>query len=148
MPIPQLDSDGYLPPGVHECTLDEVKAFFCRFQASDQRPRLCEKLHNYVSELRVAGIAKYLIVNGSFVTSKDRPNDIDLVLVLNDDVRLDREIPPFQYNARSGKFVKRNYGFDLYPAFEGDKTESSMINFFAMVRGVPGRSKGFLKLII
>ncbi len=149
MPIPQLDPDGFLPPGVHECTLDELKTLFCRFQGSDRRPRLCENLDKYVTELRAARVGKHLIVNGSFVTSADRPNDIDLLLVLNDGLQLNRDVPPFEYNARSGKFVKRNYGFDLYTVFEGDQSETSMLSYFAMViRGIPGRAKGYLKLVL
>jgi hypothetical protein len=44
MPIPDLDQGGFLPPGVHDCSLEEIGERFARFQVSDRRMRLFDKL--------------------------------------------------------------------------------------------------------
>jgi hypothetical protein len=105
MPVPPLDENGFLPVGVHDCTLVEIEARFGIFQDSDQRPRLFEKLQAVIAEAQAARFARFLLIDGSFVTVKAAPNDIDLVLVLplTHDVRAD--LPPAQYNLVSKKRV-------------------------------------------
>ena len=61
MPIPLLNELGLLPPGVHECTMDEIEERFARFQKTDQRIRLFEKLVRYVKEARGTGLAVALL---------------------------------------------------------------------------------------
>jgi hypothetical protein len=82
MPVPSLDQHGLLSPGVHDCTLDEIRDRFGSFQTSDQRAKLFQKLVAFVVEAQMARFARCLLIDGSFVTAKANPNDIDLVLVL------------------------------------------------------------------
>lgn len=145
MPIPALDSRGILPVGVHECTLPEIQSAFGQFQGTDRRPQLFAQLERYVRDVRAAGVGRYLIVDGSFVTSKPDPNDIDVLLVLRDDVDFSVEVPPFQYNARSRKYVKREYKLDFYVGFEGDYSSSEMLTVFSQVREDPAVRKGVLR---
>ncbi len=42
--IPALDADGFLPEGVFECSLDELRERFGRFQRSDKRLNLAANL--------------------------------------------------------------------------------------------------------
>ena len=73
MPIPAFDEHGLLPVGVHDCTLDEIKASFGSFQGSqgsDRRPQLFAKLESFVAEARAARLVRSIIVDGSFVTTK------------------------------------------------------------------------------
>src|SRR5437773_328172 len=78
--------DGVLPNGVHVCTLEEVVQQFGRFQSSDRRLRLTEALKRYVKEVRALGIATALIIDGSYVTMKAKPSDIDMILILRPNV--------------------------------------------------------------
>jgi len=50
MPIPDYDEHGLLPPGVHSCTLAELKERFGRFSTSSQRLELFAKWEQYVQE--------------------------------------------------------------------------------------------------
>ena len=77
MTIPNLDHDGFLPEGVHECSLVELDEQFGRFQGSDRRSVLFAKFVEYLGEVRSSGLATFVIVDGSFVTAKAEPNDID-----------------------------------------------------------------------
>lgn len=98
MPIPNLLTDGLLPDGLHDCTIEEVIERFAPFQGSDRRPSLGRELQQYVMELRSAEVGKYLVVDGSFITSKPAPSDVDLLLVLREYVTLGEIVPPFRYN--------------------------------------------------
>lgn len=148
MPIPELLPDGLLPDGVHECTLEELIDRFGRFQESDRRPKLARELATYFAELRSAGIGKYLIVDGSFVTGKPRPSDVDLLLVLKDDVDLAAPVPPFRYNARSRRYVRKHFPFDFAFGYDGDATSTEYLGLFREVKYQPGQVKGYLKVAL
>ncbi|MDA0831740.1 MAG: hypothetical protein O2955_07835 [Planctomycetota bacterium] len=77
--IPPFDDRGYLPPGIHPATLDEIDERFGR--ESEIRRAQIESLRWLVELSRKAGI-KRLVINGSFVTDTLEPNDVDCVLLL------------------------------------------------------------------
>ncbi|MBI2926746.1 MAG: hypothetical protein HYY24_13700 [Verrucomicrobia bacterium] len=82
MPIPPLDQDGFLPIGVHECTLGEIKGRFGVFRGSDRRPQLFARLQAFLSEAKACGLVVSVVVDGSFVSAKPEPNDIDLIVAV------------------------------------------------------------------
>ncbi len=63
-----------------------------------------------------------LLIDGSFVTDKPDPNDIDLILDLPQTYDFRSELRPFEYNLVSRRRVANRYGFDLLVARE-DSTE-------------------------
>ena len=77
--IPSCNDDGYLPPGVHRATLEEIAARFG--QESELRRAQMESLRWLVELAWRAGVQR-IIVNGSFVTEKLEPNDVDCVLLI------------------------------------------------------------------
>jgi hypothetical protein len=85
MPIPTLNPDGLLPVGIQDCTLDELKTGFGSFQGNDQRQLLFARLEGFLAEVRAAILVRSILVDGSFVTSKPDPNDIDLILIVASD---------------------------------------------------------------
>jgi hypothetical protein len=80
--IPQFTDDGYLPPGIHSATLEEVAVRFG--QESELRRVQMESVRWLVELARRAG-AQRIVVNGSFVTGKLEPNDVDCVLLIGSD---------------------------------------------------------------
>lgn len=86
--IPPFDEHGYLPPGVHPATLDEVEARFGR--ESELRRVQMESLRWLVELVHRAGVAR-LILNGSFVTEVFEPNDVDCVLLIGAGFPRDKE---------------------------------------------------------
>lgn len=77
--IPPFDDHGYLPPGIHPATLDEIAARFgCE---SELRRVQMESLRWLVDLAGRAGVVR-LIINGSFVTEVLEPNDVDCVLLI------------------------------------------------------------------
>lgn len=77
--IPHLNEDGYLPPGIHPATLEEIAARFG--QESELRQAQMESLRWLIDLAQRAGVQR-IVVNGSFVTDKLEPNDVDCVLLI------------------------------------------------------------------
>jgi hypothetical protein len=109
MPIPPLNSDGVLPAGLFDCTLQEVRARFGSFAGSDQRARLLERLENLAGVMRSSGLFEALIIDGSFVTAKPAPNDIDLLAVLRPGHDFEADLPMSQYALVSRTLLRRRW---------------------------------------
>ena len=77
--LPALGEDGYLPPGLHLATMEEIAARFG--QQSEMRRVQMESLVWLVDLARRSGVQR-IVVNGSFVTDKLEPNDVDCVLLV------------------------------------------------------------------
>ena len=71
--MPQFDADGLLPPGVHWINWDEL---FDRLGKNPWRQHLTTGLRAALDNLKGAG-CQIVYINGSFVTSKEVPNDYD-----------------------------------------------------------------------
>jgi Family of unknown function (DUF6932) len=148
MPIPELNEHGFLPEGIHEASLEELRERFGRFQRTDRRPALFVKLSVYLAEVRASGLVVAVIVDGSFVTAKDEPSDIDLILVLRPDHDDRAELRPFEYNAVAKHVVRRRFRFDVVSAREGTAEYEKSLNFFQRVRDRSDLRKGVLKAIL
>ena len=83
MPLPAFTSKGDLPAGIHRASLPEVLA---RFGVGTARRRVVaqrlERIHRIAD--RTGHLAR-CVVFGSFVTDKSDPNDVDIVLVMDND---------------------------------------------------------------
>jgi hypothetical protein len=148
MPLPILDPDGLLPAGIHDCTLDELRARFGSFQGNDRRPSLFARLEDFLAEVRAAGLVRHILVDGSFVTSKRDPNDIDLILIVASDHDFSEDLSPSVYNVLSKQRVHRRFGFDMLVAREASVEYQRWTEFFQQVRLEPDRRKGILRLTI
>ena len=146
MPIPEPEPDGLLPPGLHDCTLEEIRARFGTFHRTDRRPRLFEKLEQYLAEARPTGLVAAVIVNGSFVTATPEPNDVDLIVLLEPASDFGADLRPFDYNVLSRRQVRKRHGLDILVAPEGSEAAARFQSFFQGVRGRPGVAKGLLRV--
>jgi len=143
--IPALQ-DGVLPAGLHLCTLEEVKAVFGQFCRSDRRPKLTERLTRYMQDARNSGVVSAVVIDGSYVTAKEEPGDIDLIVALRPDFDLTAEMRPLEYNIQSKARVSKLYGFDMLPAVDGSETYQRFLDFFSRVKlndlSLPTSQKG------
>jgi hypothetical protein len=80
MSIPSLTPDGLLPPGVHVTDLPEVGRAFG--SSNPRRAALFQKLEQFIAVAETFALFKAVFIDGSFVTDKDAPGDIDAVLEL------------------------------------------------------------------
>jgi hypothetical protein len=83
MPLPDFDSHGDLPIGVHRVSLDEVLARFGR--DTPQRQLVTARLLRVYELASGTGKLERFIIFGSYVTAKPDPNDVDIILVMRDD---------------------------------------------------------------
>ena len=153
--LPSLDAHGLLPPGVYDCSLEDVERLFGQFQRSDRRLRLFAHLRDYIDQLQKAGIKAQVIIDGSFVMGcVDEPDDIDLVLVLPADWDFSVDLPPYRYNLIAKHRVGRRYGFDLIVVAADSSAETQWTDFFQGIgpkwRHLPRSAddrKGVLRII-
>jgi len=76
--LPTFDDFGNLPPGMHRCGVAELVARFG--SGSPERVAEIDELQHFIEAAKSAGIRR-LLVNGSFVTGKLSPNDVDVVFL-------------------------------------------------------------------
>jgi hypothetical protein len=149
VPIPELDANGFLPVGLHDCTLDEVDERFGVFQTSDRRVRLFHALEEYVTEVGRTGMALYLLIDGSFVTSKPEPSDVDLILVLSRDHDFGADLRPFEYNTVTRPGARRVHRLlDLFVFPEGSAALNRQVRYFQGVRDNEDAKKGLLRVTL
>lgn len=77
--LPPFRTDSYLPEGVYVCS--EAEVVFRFGSSSRRRRRLVLRLRRWIELGRQIG-AQRLLVDGSFVTAKEEPHDIDTVILL------------------------------------------------------------------
>ncbi len=147
MSIPALDGEGVLPIGVHDCTIDQVRSAFRGF---GRRGRLFDQLEEYITDICRSGKVRSVVVDGSFVTDKAEPHDVDIVVVLDPDVEWPSSdsLPPYYTTRLERLFVNRKYQdqIDLHVAHEGSEEEADWLDYFSEVKGKDGQLKGILRV--
>src|SRR4051812_5633922 len=86
--IPSFRADGYLPEGLHRAS--EAEALFRFGTSTRRRRRLALRLRRWLELARKVGASR-LLLDGSFVTAKAEPQDIDAVLLLAVDFQVQVE---------------------------------------------------------
>ncbi len=82
MPIPDFESNGDLPVGLHQATLDEV---LTRFGTSTgQRQDVTQRLIHIYTVAKATGQLKRFVIYGSYITAKPKPSDVDVFLVMKE----------------------------------------------------------------
>jgi hypothetical protein len=85
-------------------------------------------------------------VDGSFVTSKLAPNDIDLIAVLRPGHNFERDLPMSEYALVSRTMLRRRFGFDVIVAERESTVYNTYVEFFSRVREFPALRKGLLQV--
>lgn len=85
--IPPFNDDGYLPPGIHPATMNEIAE---RFGAESEVRRVQMESVRWMVDLAKQAHVKRVVLNGSFVTDEYEPNDVDCVLLVEWSVSPDK----------------------------------------------------------
>jgi hypothetical protein len=85
--LPPFDENGNLPTGIHACSVDELVERFGH--GSPEREVETDELLQLFDWCRRAGVWR-VIVNGSFVTATESPNDVDVVILPGPDYPRDQ----------------------------------------------------------
>ena len=139
--IPQFNNKGNLPPGIHWTTWSE---FVDRFGWNSHRKSLIAGLLLGATSLKDSG-CKAIYIDGSFVTSKDIPNDFDACWDTNDvnPVFLDPILLIFD----AGRVTqKAKYKGEFFPAQIAEKGSGRTFLEFFMVDKISGKPKGIIAI--
>jgi hypothetical protein len=149
VPIPSLTTAGLLPAGIHLATLQEVEIAFG--SQTEMRARLYVKLGSFLEWVRSFQLFTSIVIDGSFVSDKPDPGDIDAILILPAP-QLKRLLFRADYAELANTKVKERFAVDLFiePDLDG------MAKFFqqlkiedALQRGLPPRSlRGVLQVTL
>jgi len=132
--IPPFNEDGYLPAGVHLATLAEVEARFGR--KNEIRRAEFESLRWLVDLAKAAGVER-LVINGSFVTNVEEPNDVDCVLLMG---------PTFPADAGAESELLNGLPFIEIQLVRQSRFTMLVESFFASDRHM--RPKGMVEVIL
>jgi hypothetical protein len=82
----ELNKHGYLEPGFHDYTIDDMKKTFVEdFKGSLTRETILNGYNKYIDRLKQCITKCEQWVDGSFTTSKENPNDIDFLCIMEKD---------------------------------------------------------------
>jgi hypothetical protein len=146
MPIPAFNQLGLLPEGTHDCDVTEAQKRFGSFQGSDRRSRLWAKFMDFVRLAKTDRFIEELLIDGSFVTAKPDPNDIDVIVVVPMEHDFGADLPPHQHELLAARRVRRRFGFDMVVVKKGTENQAHAVEFFTQVRQRPGQKKGLLRI--
>lgn len=141
--IPDFREDGYLPEGLFVATESEVTFRFGAF--TPQRRRLVLRLRRWIELARSVG-AKRLFVDGSFVTAKPNPDDVDAVVWLNDD--FESRVLAGDSNAVELEAMLVSRVPEEIFAAEDRRDWDDWIEFFSRTREEDGRRKGLVEVVL
>jgi hypothetical protein len=140
--MPDFDSDGALPPGIHPASWDEIVG---RFGWSAYRTELLAGLLDALTALRAAG-CRVAYLDGSFVTDKQVPGDYDLCWETAG-VDLSKLDPVFFDLAPPRASQQARYRGDLLPNVLESRSGAPFLDFFQNNKVTGGR-KGIVSINI
>lgn len=143
--LPKFTKEGFLPQGIWDCEIEAFISRFAIFQKTDRRVLLFSKLEELLAEISKIDFIKEVIIDGSYVTQKDAPNDIDIILVLDEKAEK-TDIPFWAANILDVKQLKRKYSFDVKVVIFNSLSYFEYLDFFQNVRQSNLR-KGIVRLI-
>jgi len=148
MPIPSFDSNGLLPKGIHNCTVNEIEE---RLTWNLHRTELFSKFKQCLINEIGPRFPNPVFFDGSYVTDKEYPEDIDVVLDLRQSPRpLQLDGLKYWQEAQDSLMVQYNVHFWINFACHNDF--SAFFQYVgvktAKLQGLgPRHLKGILRLI-
>jgi hypothetical protein len=130
-----------LPEGIHVCSAGE--AVFRFGTGSRQRRRLAGRLRRWI-ELGRQVEARWLLLDGSFVTAKKNPDDVDAVLFVPPDFAQRVEQGEDAAVELEGMLLTRQPE-ELFAA-EDEADWQGWCEFFGRTREPDGRRKGIVEI--
>lgn len=139
--IPAFCPDGYLPEGIYLASEAEITFRFG--SASRRRRRLILRLRRWILLARDTH-ARRLLIEGSFVTAKHEPNDIDAVVFVAED--FERQIENGIDSALElEQMLLTRQPEEIFAAEDGSDW-NDWVQFFSRTREADGRCKGLVEV--
>jgi hypothetical protein len=139
--IPPFRADGYLPEGLYAASEAEVTFRFG--SSSPRRRRLVLRLRRWIELARHVG-GRRLLIDGSFITAKEEPNDIDAVILLPAD--FGRQVEEGSEPALELVEMLLTRRPEEIFAAEDEVDWNDWVEFFSRTREADGRRKGLVEI--
>lgn len=139
--IPEFREDGYLPEGMFLASEAEVTFRFGT--ATRKRRQLVLRVRRWV-ELSRAVKATRLFIDGSFITAKPEPNDVDAVVLLPED--FEKQITAGSDAATEFEEMLLTRRPEEIFAAEDARDWDEWVEFFSRTRELDGRRKGLVEI--
>jgi len=146
MPLPGFNAVGDLPPGVYRVTWDEI---LHRLGGGSDRRIACTRRLGHIFEIaRRAGCLRRFVIFGSYVTAKTEPNDVDVILIMDDSFRLENcpmeTRALFEHAVAQARFQASI--FWMRPALLIGESVEGFIAYWQVKRG--GEKRGIVDVIL
>jgi len=139
--IPEFRDDGYLPEGLHSATAAEVTFRFG--STNSRRRRLALRLRRWI-ELARGTRAERFLVDGSFVTAKEYPKDVDAVVWLAVDFE-EQVLEGSDAAAELEDMLLTRRPEEIFAA-EDSHDWDEWVEFFGRTREADGSRKGLVEV--
>lgn len=144
MIFPDFNDTGDMSPGIYRAALADVLAHFGR--GSAQRAAVAERLNRIYQLVNSTGQLARFVVYGSFVTAKEEPNDVDVLLLMEDSFDLSAVTGEaalvFQHMAADAHFGASVFWTKRSGALGG---EQAMIEYWQIRR--EGGQRGIVEIV-
>lgn len=141
--IPAFRTDGYLPNGIYVCS--EAEATFRFGSQNRRRRRLAIRIRRWCQLGRAIGALRFLL-DGSYVTVKEEPEDVDAVMRLPRDFAEQLERGVEAAVELEEMFVTRQPE-EIFAA-EDDADWQGWCDFFSRTRESDDRHKGLVEIAL
>lgn len=139
--IPDFRDDGYLPEGLHRAT--EADVTFRFGSSTPRRRRLILRLRRWLALARLTRASRFL-VDGSFITAKEEPNDIDAVVLIAND--FEQQVASGFESALELEAMLLTRNPEEIFAAEDLRDWDDWVEFFSRTREADGRRKGLVEI--
>jgi hypothetical protein len=141
--IPEFRDDGYLPEGLFLAS--EAEVTFCFGKSSRRRRFLVHRVRRWV-ELARQIQAPRLFIDGSFITAKPDPHDVDAVIFLPADFA-DLLAEGMESALELQEMLLTRRPEELFAA-EDHLDWNDWLEFFSRTREADGRRKGLVEVAL
>jgi len=147
MPIPELQDNGLLPSGIHDCSFDDIAS---SFTWNSHRRQLFDRFVVFVNAELRPNFPDPIFFDGSFVTDKPLPEDTDVVLDLTSAPDA-RKWQGLQFMREHQPRLKALYGVHFWVNLPGNSDFAAFFQYVglktARAKGIhPRQTKGILRI--
>ncbi len=145
MPIPAFRVDGWLPPGHHPATWEEIIIAFGGSEGS-RRVRLTQSLLDLRDQLHMLGVPGKLLLDGSYVSAKSEPGDFDVLLIGPDDIQVRKDADSSLARLLDAEVAEKVRGYSLFYIPANSPAAALLMTFWDMSKD--GVTKGVIEVEI
>ena len=136
--LPQFDKRGLLPPGAYGCTLAQARTIFAY---NIRRELLFNALTWTLQKMRQANLTGDVFLDGSFVTDKAHPDDVDVILDVRQQSQNAQGLALLFYINRTDELSKMGVNWFANLTGESGTSQHNFNDFFHYVGATTAATK-------